>query len=85
MLENTTYFPDYKQSFPVNDLCGFTPLLTAVFYGQSQASNSDCNTDPRADNKVKIISGDIVRRNHHGEQNLPKPQTIMDISHTILV
>lgn len=48
-----------------------------------QFSNSNCNTKPHTDNKVKIISGDIVRQNHHGVENIPKPKTIMDISHTI--
>lgn len=31
------------------------PLLSAWFYGQLQASNSDCNTKPRADNKVESL------------------------------
>lgn len=48
-----------------------------------QFSTRNCKTKPHADNKVKIISGDIVRRNHHGEESIPKPQTIMDKSHTI--
>lgn len=60
------------QRLPLN-ICG----------ARLQFSDSNCQTKPHADNKVKIISGDIIRRNHHGEENIPKPQTIMDISRTI--
>lgn len=57
-------------------------FFSNISSARSPSSNSDCGTKLHADNKLKIISGNIVRWNHHGEQNIPKPETITCVPNT---